>query len=62
MSATRAAPVAMVFSSKASETFPEESLSAMMPDPTTAASKKAVPIASAISFFVRVRVSFKSAS
>src|SRR6202453_1035485 len=47
ISATRAAPVAIVFARRARATFPAASRSPMMPDPTTAASKKAVPSISA---------------
>ena len=47
MSATSAAPVASVFASSASATFPPASRSPMMPEPTTAASSIAVPTASA---------------
>ena len=41
------APVAIVLHSSASATFPPASLSAMIPEPTTAASRKAVPSHSA---------------
>src|SRR5580658_293440 len=47
INATRAAPVAIVFARSAIATFPPASRSPMMPEPTTAASSKAVPIASA---------------
>src|ERR1700677_1522121 len=47
ISATRAAPVAIVFARRATATFPPASLSPMMPDPMTAANRKAVPRASA---------------
>src|SRR5437868_6810499 len=43
MIATSAAPVATVFASSASATFPPESRSAMIPEPTTAATRNAVP-------------------
>src|ERR1700752_1287445 len=45
--ATRAAAVAIVFANKASATLLPESRSAMIPDPTTAATRKPVPKASA---------------
>jgi len=41
MSATRAAPVAIVFASSAIATFPPARFSPRMPEPTTAASKSA---------------------
>ena len=47
ISATRPAPVAMVLASKASAMLPAASRSAMIPEPTTVASKSAVPTASA---------------
>src|ERR1700677_4244984 len=47
ISATRAAPVAIVFARRATATFPPASRSPMIPDPTTAANRKAVPRASA---------------
>src|ERR1700680_1474709 len=47
MSATRVEPVAIVLASSAIATFPPASRSPMMPEPTTAASRKAVPSASA---------------
>src|SRR5207244_2853240 len=43
MSATSAAPVAMVFASSASATFPADKRSAIIPEPTTAATRNAVP-------------------
>src|SRR5580692_11439155 len=46
ISATKAAPVAMELASKASATFPPASRSAMIPEPTTAISRNAVPRAS----------------
>jgi hypothetical protein len=42
-SAASAAPVAIVFASSASATFPPASRSAMMPEPTTAATRNPVP-------------------
>ena len=45
INATSVAPVAMVFASSAIATFPPASRSPMMPDPTTAARSRAVPIA-----------------
>ena len=47
ISAYSAPPVAMALASSASPTFPPDSRSAMMPEPTTAASSSAVPKASA---------------
>src|ERR1700684_3419014 len=47
ISATRAAPVAIVFARRATATFPPANRSPMMPDPTTAANRKAVPRSSA---------------
>src|SRR5262245_5088756 len=47
MRATRAAPVATVFASRASPMFPPARRSPMIPEPTTAASSRAVPRASA---------------
>jgi hypothetical protein len=47
ISTTKIAPVGMVLHRSASATFPPESLSAMMPEPTTAASRNAVPSHSA---------------
>lgn len=44
ISATNAAPVAIVFASKARATLPAASLSPIIPDPTTAATRKAVPM------------------
>src|SRR6266702_2485951 len=41
--ATSAAPVAMVFASRVSARLPPESRSAIIPEPTTAATRKAVP-------------------
>ncbi len=41
--AIKPAPVASVLASKATAVFPPESVCAMMPEPTTTASKKAVP-------------------
>src|SRR6266700_2099138 len=41
--ATSAAPVAIVFVSSASATFPPDSRSAIIPEPTTAATRNAVP-------------------
>src|SRR5579863_7766395 len=46
ISATRAAPVARELASSARATFPPASRSAMIPDPTTAISRNAVPNAS----------------
>src|SRR5262249_22288184 len=51
MSATRPAPVAIVFARSASATFPAARRSAMMPEPTTVASNSAVPSPSATSRF-----------
>ena len=48
MRATSAAPVAIVFASNATATFPPANRSPMMPDPTTAARSSAVPTASAV--------------
>src|SRR5207237_6644909 len=45
--ATRAAPVAMVFASSASAAFPPDSRSAIIPEPTTAATRNPVPTNSA---------------
>jgi hypothetical protein len=42
-----AAPVAIVFASSASAAFPPASRSAMIPEPTTAATKNPVPTNSA---------------
>ena len=47
MSATRAAPVAIVFAKSAIATLPPANRSPMIPDPTTEASNRAVPTASA---------------
>src|SRR5690348_2470259 len=47
MSAISANPVASAFARSAMATLPPASRSPMMPEPTTAASKSAVPIASA---------------
>ena len=49
ISTTSAAPVASVFASSAMATFPPARRSPMMPEPTTAASRNAVPSASAAS-------------
>ena len=46
--ATSAAPVAIVFASNANATFPPASRSAMIPDPTTAATSSSVPRNSAV--------------
>jgi hypothetical protein len=54
MRATSAAPVANVFSSKANEMFPDERVSAITPEPTTAARRNAVPTHSATNFFADV--------
>ena len=48
---TRIAPVASVFPRSARARFPSASRSPMMPEPTTVASKKAVPSTSATSRF-----------
>src|SRR5215472_4276485 len=48
ISATNAAPVAIVFASKAIATFPPASRSPMIPEPTTAIRRKAVPTNSAV--------------
>ena len=48
MIATSAPPVAIAFASSAIATSPPASRSAMMPEPTTAASSSAVPTASAV--------------
>src|SRR5471032_3234841 len=48
ISTTSAAPVARALASKAMARFPPASRSAMMPEPTTAISKAAVPSASAV--------------
>src|SRR5207247_678154 len=45
MSATSAAPVASVLASNATATLPPARRSPMMPDPTTAASRSAEPVA-----------------
>src|SRR5262245_43227919 len=50
MRATSAAPVAMVFARSAIATFPPASRSPMMPEPTMAARRSAVPSASPTSF------------
>jgi hypothetical protein len=47
MSTTRIAPVGIVFPSSAIAWFPLASRSAMMPEPTTVATRMAVPSASA---------------
>ena len=47
MMTTSTAPVAMVLHSSASASFPPASFSAMMPEPTTAITRKNVPSASA---------------
>ena len=47
ISTVRMAPVGSVLQSSASAPFPPASLAAMMPEPTTAASKNAVPSNSA---------------
>ena len=47
MSTASIAPVASVFPSRASASFPCERLSPMMPEPTTVVSNKRVPSASA---------------
>ena len=47
MRTVRIAPVGSVLHSSANAAFPPDSFAAMMPEPTTAASKKAVPKASA---------------
>ena len=49
INATRAAAVAMVLANRAIAWLPPDSRSPMMPDPTTAASSIAVPMASAVS-------------
>src|SRR5436190_8387299 len=49
ISTTSAAPVAMALARSAMAEFPPASRSAMMPEPTTAISRKAVPSASAAS-------------
>ena len=54
ISATNTAPVARVFASSAMATFPPASRSPMMPEPTTPASRSAVPTASAVSRRARV--------
>src|SRR5262252_5454555 len=46
--AMRAAPVAIEFASRAIATFPAASRSPMMPEPTMAASNRAVPTASLV--------------
>src|SRR6266403_1447375 len=46
--AMSAAPVAIVFASNANATFPPASRSAMIPDPTTAATSSSVPRHSAV--------------
>src|ERR1700689_4570645 len=46
MRATRAAPVAMVFANSAMAKFPPARRSPVMPEPTTAATRNAVPRAS----------------
>src|ERR1700757_1783905 len=43
-----AAPVARLLDSKVNATFPPANLSPMIPDPTTVASKRGVPTASAV--------------
>src|SRR5438094_9982492 len=47
INATRAPPVASALASRAKPTFPPESRSAMIPEPTTAVSRRPVPTASA---------------
>jgi hypothetical protein len=46
ISVTSTAPVAMLFASSASAEFPPARRSPMMPDPTTAATRSAVPMPS----------------
>ena len=53
ISAISAAPVAKVFASKARPTFPPQSRSAMMPDPTTVATRSPVPSASEVTRLAR---------
>src|ERR1043166_8965560 len=53
MSAIRIVPVASVLTSSATAAFPPASLSPMMPEPTTAASRNAVPMNSAINLLLR---------
>ena len=46
MSVTRTAPVAMLFASSTSAMFPPDSRSPVIPEPTTAATRSAVPMPS----------------
>src|SRR5690349_24192726 len=66
MSASSAAPVASVLAKRAIAVLPAASRSPMIPEPTTAASKKAVPTASATTrfrngCFTRYSYSFRAA-
>ena len=54
ISATSPAPVAMVLASSAIATFPPASRSPMMPEPTTVASRNAVPTASLVAFLITI--------
>ncbi len=49
ISTTNMAPVAMVLPSNATASLPPDNVSPMIPEPTTVASRNAVPIASALS-------------
>src|SRR6187402_3460152 len=54
ISATSPAPVAMVLANSAIATFPAASRSSMMPEPTTVASRNAVPTASLVAFLITI--------
>ena len=53
MRAIRTAPVATVFAKRARAMFPPESRSAMMPEPTTVATRNAVPTNSAMARLIK---------
>ncbi len=61
ISTTRIAPVGNVLHKSARATFPPASRSAMMPEPTTAASKNAVPRNSAPSLCARRSLTMRDA-
>jgi hypothetical protein len=62
MSTMSIAPVAAVLASNATPAFDGESVSAMIPEPTTAARRKAVPRNSAVSFRAVLKLSIRLSS
>jgi hypothetical protein len=62
MSATSAAPVAIVLANRATPEFPADNRSPIIPEPTTAANKKPVPMNSAATRRIKSNRFFPSPS